>query len=42
LSKEKELSFFETSAKTCKGIKEGFDYTVNTSYEKKKKILELK
>ena len=33
-AKEKGLPFFETSAKIGKGIKEGFDYIVNTAYEK--------
>ena len=37
-AKEKSLTYFETSAKTKKGIDEGFDYIVNEAYEKAKGI----
>ena len=37
-AKAKNLTYFETSAKTKEGIKEGFDYIVNEAYEKIKGV----
>ena len=41
LVEDNKLTYFETSAKTKKGITEGFDYIVNIAYDKvetKKKV----